>query len=227
MAIAVSVVLHAVGLAAVASWSTSSKSSSVRFAGREQAFPLTLSITEPPWNSTPVSLDNFEIDPPVVIEPSRARVGKRTYIRTPTIEFSSDDLLLGAAVDPPLPERATSATELPAANPQSSESAVAVRPSNLASSLGNTEEFPPDLSQNTPPSYPARAIQSRWEGTVLLRVWIDAAGHVTKVEVARSSGYPILDGAATAAVRQWKAIPANRGGKPVTTITLLPVCFKL
>ncbi len=231
-AIAASIVFHALGFAALATWSASSKSSHVRFAGREQAFQLTLSFAQPQWDVDPVTLDDFEIDPPVVIEPDKARIGKHTYVYAPTVELSptielaADELLLDSAIDQPLPRQPAHSTPTKKhrpENPKTSNFAVAVPPSNL----GNTEEFPPDLSQNAPPSYPAHAIQNGWEGTVLLRVWIDETGHITKVEVARTSGFRILDGAAATAVRLWNAMPANRGGKPVSTVELLPVRFKL
>jgi len=198
-AIAISAVLHAVGFAALVTWPTNSH---VRFAGRERAFQFMLSFTQPQWDSDPVTLDDFETDLPVVIEPNKARIGKRAYVHSPTVEISVDDLLLDSAIDSTLS-------------------------SNSASSSGSTEEIPPDFSQNTPPTYPSPAIQNGWEGTVLLRVWIDETGRVTKVEVARTSGYRILDGAAATAVRQWIAIPANRGAKPVATVELLPVQFQL
>ena len=252
-AIATSVVFHAVGFAALVTWPASSKSSHVRFAGREQAFQLTLSVAEPQWNVDPETYEIRETDPPVVIEPYKARIGKHTYVQAPTVRLSADDFLLDSAIDSTqqLPELATlddvhelhDVAEQPALRTatiehhqaplflgklaKTSNLAVTVPSSNLASNLGNTEEFPPDLSQNAPPTYPAHAIQNGWEGTVLLRVWIDEAGHITKVEVARTSGFRILDGAAVAAVRQWNAIPANRGGKPVMTVELLPVRFKL
>jgi len=246
IAIATSVVLHAVGFAAIATWSTSSKSSRVRFAGREQAFQLTLSLTQPQWEGESTTLDDFETDPPVVIEPNRARIGKHTYIQTPTVELSANDFLLDSAIDSTqqLPEfvalddaddaelHALTEPSAPKKPPTPEQQRTNLNASSSAvmvpqSTLGNTEETPPDLSQNAPPTYPSHAIQKGWEGTVLLRVWIDEAGRITKVKVVRTSGYPILDGAAATAVRQWSAIPANRGDKPVTTIELLPVRFKL
>jgi len=228
-AIATSVVFHAVGFAALAAWATSSKSSHVRFAGREQAFQLTLSVAEPQWNVDPVTLDDFEVDPPVVIEPHKARIGKHTFVHTPTVEISADDFLLDSDIDQQLSELTVPVAELARvlslehSDPKSGDFGYNIP----QSTLGNTEDIPPDLSQNAPPTYPAHAIQNGWEGTVLLRIWIDKGGHVTKVEVVRTSGYRILDGAAATAVRQWNAIPANRGGKPVTTVELLPVRFKL
>ena len=95
------------------------------------------------------------------------------------------------------------------------------------SSTANPNHTPPDLSQNAPPIYPALAIQRGWQGTVLLRFSINEVGSVTKVEVARSSGYPILDAAAVNAVRRWHAKPARHDGEPVATVEVLPVQFKL
>jgi len=241
MAIATSVLFHAVGFAAMVAWPSIFTSFQVRFAGREQAFPLTLTIAQPQWNVDPTALDSFETSPPVVIEPNKARIGKHTYVQAPTVELSADDFLLNPPIDvtEPLSKLATLDEAYAMAEPLDLKTETIEhprqtnpQPSNLAiatpsSSLGNTKEIPPDLSENTPPTYPTHAIQNGWEGIVLLRIWIDATGHITKAEVARTSGYRILDGAAATAVRQWNAKPASRGGKPVSTVKLLPVRFKL
>jgi protein TonB len=95
------------------------------------------------------------------------------------------------------------------------------------SSVRNEDDKHPDLSRNLPPAYPATAIERRWEGTVLLRIRIDKLGRVTNVSVARTSGYPLLDSAAATAVRQWRGVPARRGGQAVATVEVLPVQFKL
>jgi len=50
-------------------------------------------------------------------------------------------------------------------------------------------------------NYPASARQKQIFGNVRLMVWIDAAGHVKKIDVLKSSGYPILDDAARQSVR--------------------------
>lgn len=118
------------------------------------------------------------------------------------------------AAQPP-PKRAASA-------PPSSAS-VAVAPQEL----GIDPTIPPSFAGNRPPNYPALAQQRGWEGTVLLRLTIGANGSVTDVEIARSSGYDLLDAEAVAAVRTWRGTPARRGGRPVTTQELLPVWFRL
>ncbi len=92
--------------------------------------------------------------------------------------------------------------------------------------LGSDEEEPPDFSMNPPPQYPPEAVRRGWEGTVLLRLQIASDGRVTRVEVAESSGYTVLDEAALRAVRLWKGIPATRGGQAVAVERLLPVRFR-
>ncbi len=61
----------------------------------------------------------------------------------------------------------------------------------------------------------------------MLRIKINSTGKVANVAVVRSSGYPILDQAAIAAVRAWRGQPALRGGRLVEVIETLPVCFRL
>ena len=244
-AVAAAFVFHAMGFAALAAWSSNPKSSLVRFAGREQAFHVTLSLAEPQWDLEVLTDDEFETAPPVVIEPHKARISQHTFVPEPTVRLTEDELFLAPpddfaevlpevslldevhdrdlheSVEQPAPE--TAAVEHRPSRRESSPTAIA----SPSSRLGNTEDLPPDLSHNAPPPYPAHALQKGWEGTVLLRVWVDEAGRVTRVEVARSSGHPILDGAAATAVRHWSAVPANRGGKPVKTVELLPVRFRL
>lgn len=244
-AIIASLLLHVAGVVAMATWSATSPASRMQFAGRNQVVQLSASLVEPHWTPDPVSFDTPAYDPPVVIQPTEARIARRRYIHSPTAELTVADLL-----DLPLEIERELAAELPtraarrdsrepiwnetqeSATPQrrrpittpdiSSSAAVA-----LPSSAGTSRDTPPDLSQNAPPTYPSLAIQRGWEGTVMLRIWVDETGNVTKVQVARSSGHRILDGAAATAVRRWKAIPAREGDQPVSTVELLPLRFKL
>jgi len=63
---------------------------------------------------------------------------------------------------------------------------------------------------NLQPAYPSEAERRHEEGTVLLRIHIDAEGHATAVDVIESSGYPLLDGAARARLLTWHFQPARR-----------------
>jgi protein TonB len=242
-AIVASLLVHVVGVVALATWSTTSSASRMRFAGREQVIQLTASLAEPHWTPEPVSFGAY--DPPVVIQPTEARIARRRFIHSPRAELTLADL-----PDLPIEIERVFAFELPAraaprdlSEPIMNESQASVTPLRqrhttkpdinssaavaLPSSAGTPRDTPPDLSQNAPPTYPSLAIQRGWEGTVTLRIWLDETGDVTKVQVARSSGYRILDGAAATAVRQWKAIPAREGDKPIATVELLPVRFRL
>jgi TonB family protein len=84
-----------------------------------------------------------------------------------------------------------------------------------------------NFRHNPPPVYPTAAYAAGIEGTVLLRLTVASDGRVARVEVLRSSGHPILDGAAVNTVKQWRGEPARRGGEPIETIETLPVRFQL
>jgi TonB family protein len=60
---------------------------------------------------------------------------------------------------------------------------------------------------------------------VVLTLTVDVDGHVSKVDVAQSSGAPDLDEAAVVAARQWTFTPATRDGKPVASRIKLPFHF--
>ena len=77
------------------------------------------------------------------------------------------------------------------------------------------------------PDYPPAAARVQEEGTVLVRVQVDAGGNATDVSIARRSGSRDLDRAALDAVRKWRFRPAIRDGKPVAAVAEVPVEFKL
>jgi len=93
--------------------------------------------------------------------------------------------------------------------------------------VGDEEQTPPQFVSNRPPAYPPAAIARRWEGTVLLRLFVSSRGEIARVEILRSSGHSLLDQAAATAVAGWKAEPARRGGYAVASVEKLPVRFRL
>ena len=80
---------------------------------------------------------------------------------------------------------------------------------------------------NAQPRYPYAARRRGEEGRVVLRVQVTAAGDAADVMVLRTSGFPRLDQAARAAVRNWRFLPASRNGKAVPGIVDVPVTFNL
>jgi protein TonB len=83
------------------------------------------------------------------------------------------------------------------------------------------------LDDNRQPDYPESARSRGEQGRVLLRVEVSTHGRPLAVTVAQSSGYALLDDAATAAVRRWRFVAATRGGSPVVAAAEVPIRFAL
>jgi periplasmic protein TonB len=122
---------------------------------------------------------------------------------------------MAARVPPPLPRR-----------PLVTAAALAMAGAATPESPGNDATHPEPLRNDLPP-YPATAVLSGWEGTVVLRLEITAAGDVARLAVADSSGYAILDEAASSAVKHWRFCPARRDRQVVAGSVLLPIVFEL
>jgi protein TonB len=73
--------------------------------------------------------------------------------------------------------------------------------------------------------YPDLARAARVQGTVILEATIDETGAVTNVKVLRS--IPLLDRAATDAVRRWRYTPTRLNGVPVPVLMTVTVTFTL
>ena len=80
---------------------------------------------------------------------------------------------------------------------------------------------------NPAPQYPAIAKRLRIQGTVMVRVLVNPAGLPLKVELARSSGSPVLDDAALKVVHNWSFVPARRGAEPIEMVLEFPINFRL
>lgn len=83
------------------------------------------------------------------------------------------------------------------------------------------------LATNRKPDYPAVARSHHLQGRVVLRVQVSASGNPTTVDIVSSSGHPILDDAALAAVRTWRFVPASQAGTTVAAPVEVPVVFRL
>ena len=78
-----------------------------------------------------------------------------------------------------------------------------------------------------PPVYPVAAFRAGADGTVQLRVSVDADGRLQDVQVASSSGREDLDAAAIDAARQWTYAPGRVDGLPVAGTLRIPVDYSL
>lgn len=116
--------------------------------------------------------------------------------------------------------------------PRSAETAAPVptRPAAAPAGDSNRTGFAgarPRRGSCPPPKYPSSAMAKGWEGEVELLVDIGADGAPASVVVSKTSGHPVLDDAAVAAVRRWRFDPATRGGAPVASRRIVPVSFRL
>jgi TonB family protein len=89
------------------------------------------------------------------------------------------------------------------------------------------ESLKPKYLRTPKPVYPRAARLRGEQGTVYLRVQVDAQGLPVDVAVKKSSGASALDRAATATVREWRFVPAQSGGVPIASEVEVPVVFQL
>ena len=80
---------------------------------------------------------------------------------------------------------------------------------------------------NPAPQYPPQARRRGEEGTVWVRVLVNAQGEAQEVLLKRSSGYDGLDDAALTAVEAWHFSPAETGGQFLASWVEVPLTFRL
>jgi len=131
---------------------------------------------------------------------------------------------------PPVPAQAPA--ERPAADGQGDADAAASEgaaraPAGPAADTPRPADRAAEPLTRPRPDYPVAALRARSEGTVLLRVEVDARGRPAAVEIERSSRSRDLDRAARDAVLQWTFDPAIEDGRPVASTVTVPVDFRV
>jgi protein TonB len=163
--------------------------------------------------------------PPKPPEPPKPKPKKKTVAKKkPVIK---KPLPKDAAA---LPKPAETAAE--AAEPSPAPSAPPAPPAPTKSAAPPAETFTEanfraNYGLNPKPEYPRLARNRGWEGKVLLKVQVSAAGLSDSVDVYHSSGHDILDESAVSAVKKWKFIPALQGSTPVASSVIVPIIFTL
>jgi protein TonB len=114
------------------------------------------------------------------------------------------------------PEPATSPAPVTRAEPTAPAIAPVSPPSFNAAYL-----------RNPPPRYPLIARRNGEQGTVTLRVLVTRDGAPGSVVLEKTSGWPALDAAALATVKEWRFVPAQQNGQPVDAPVLVPIVFRL
>lgn len=148
--------------------------------------------------------------------PSRPLPAPAVVTAPKTAEATDTAVAPVAAPAPHTPAVPAAQTALPTAAPVTAAAPEPTPP-----------RFDADYLDNPSPAYPPLSRRANEQGKVMLKVFVDAAGKPSRVEVETSSGYERLDKAAVAAVSRWKFVPARRGAEAVPDWVTVPINFGL
>jgi protein TonB len=95
------------------------------------------------------------------------------------------------------------------------------------SPLQMIREAKPLYRSNPSPKYPRIARIRGYQGNVLLDVLVNKNGKVNDLKIYKSSGYPILDRAASSSVKHWLFEPGMIGDNKVNMWVRVPIRFEL
>jgi protein TonB len=85
----------------------------------------------------------------------------------------------------------------------------------------------PSILRRVKPEYPAKAKNSRIDGTVVVRIIIDTAGLPSECAIHSASPPEYFEEASLDAARRTRFLPGRIKGRPVRTLVLLPFAFRL
>ena len=175
--------------------------------------PIERQASAPPIEAAPPLAASAETPREVATAPPPTTVPSSSGSAAPSSSSSEASVTSSSTITP---ERTGSAAAVAALAPAAPAVAAAV-----------TRTAIPRGGYQVTPSYPSSARRLGIEGTALLRVFVDATGHVGDIVVKQSAGHPDLDRAAADAVRRWRFDPARRGADAVAMWVELPVEFHL
>ena len=123
----------------------------------------------------------------------------------------------------PAPEQAAATN---AAAPATRQAAPASRQHKAAPAIRNREARP--LASNRMPTYPAAALRSGVQGSVIASLNVDTRGNVATAAMVARSGERSrdLDRAVLSTVQNWKFQPAMQEGRAVASVVRVPVDFR-
>jgi len=94
-----------------------------------------------------------------------------------------------------------------------------------------TEEYvpvtQPTFAQPAAHVYPPEAARRHQQGTVVFMLYINASGTLDKVDIVKSSGFPLLDAAAIKEMKQSRFEPAMDGAIPIRSRAQASVTYRL
>ena len=75
--------------------------------------------------------------------------------------------------------------------------------------------------------YPDASKRNNEEGTCRVQMHVSASGAITDASIQQTSGFPRLDEACLKGVQGQRMLPATEDGKPIDTVVVLPIKWKL
>jgi periplasmic protein TonB len=85
----------------------------------------------------------------------------------------------------------------------------------------------PTFAQQAMHIYPPEAARRHQQGSVVLMLYINGSGTLDKVEIVKSSGFPLLDAAAIKEMKQSRFEPAMDGAIPIRSRAQASVTYRL
>jgi protein TonB len=188
--------------------------------------PTNSDFKEQKTEQAPSISQSMAAAPPRSFEPSQLETAITPAVTTSTLTMTDADI--SEVSEAASTVRQSSASNMGGESVSGSAgSAVSTGGGNVGSSLNGIAK--PSILSKVNPAYPPTARQENIEGTVVVKIQILTSGRTGEVSIARSSGYPILDAAAIAAVEQWQFIPAKNlsTGQPIACTIVQPISFQL
>ncbi len=198
------------------------------------ALALLIVLAQPHILPQPLKMNVVQLmlpAPPAVTPPKPLPMVARNEFKTPPLPQIAPPQIPQDNTPPVqhnAPAIVTNAAAVASSSPAPQLAAVSPPPAAPAKPAAiSPPRFDADYLDNPAPSYPPLSRRAREEGTVLLRVLVDASGGADKVELKESSGFERLDRAALNAVQRWRFVPARQGSEIVAAWVVVPIVFSL
>ncbi|MEA1901552.1 MAG: energy transducer TonB [Thermodesulfobacteriota bacterium] len=130
--------------------------------------------------------------------------------------------------EPPIISKKNNLAQEPAKDILKDRSSVEAKHSfSDSQGFNSVKKAIPIYDKNPSPEYPLIARRRGFQGTVVLEVMVKPNGRVGDLKVFKSSGYKVLDRAASVSVRDWIFKPAIKGNEKIEMWVRVPVYFQL
>jgi protein TonB len=206
------------------------------------AFDQAVEVIEPPKPAETTPPPPPETPPPDKIDPIIARPTKVAIEPpkpTPTDEPPADPTEAPTVVTPTKPTRRVIGLNLDSTvqggngpsyatgNTRMGETSRTASDPNGIAPLPGAQLVPPRRTHEVQPDYPAALRAQNVEGEVVLKVDVDATGHVSNVVVVTPSPHAAFNVAAVAAAKASTYSPALMGGVAIANTIQFTVRFRL